>query len=50
MDAAKMASVPARQRRVAVVVELKLVAVMRHAHVAIAVVGAASPRAAFNGN
>ena len=45
-----MASVPARQRRVAAVVELKFVAVTRHAYVVIAVAGAASPRAVFNGN
>ena len=45
-----MASVHARQRRVTAVVELKFVAVMRHAHVVIAVADAASPRAVFNGN
>ena len=45
-----MASVLAKQRRVAAVVELKFVAVMRHAHVVIAVAGAARPRAAFNWN
>ena len=45
-----MASVHARQRRVTAVVELKVVAVMHHAHVVSAVVGVARPRAAFNGN
>lgn len=45
-----MASVHARQHRVAAVVELKFAAVMRHAHVVIVVAGAASPRAVFNGN
>lgn len=45
-----MASVLARQRRVTAVVELKFVAVMRHAYVVIAVAGAASPRAVFNCN
>ena len=49
MDAAKTASVHARQRRVAAVAELKLVAVMRHASVVTAVAGAAKPRAAVNG-
>ena len=44
-----MASVHARQRRVAAVAELKFVAVMRHASVVIAVAGAASPRTVFNG-
>ena len=38
---AKMASVHARQRRVAAVVALKCVAVMRHAPVVLAVAGAA---------
>ncbi len=48
MNAAKMASVHARQRRVTAAVGLKLVAVMRHAYVAIAAPGAADRRPANN--
>lgn len=45
-----MASVHARQRRVAAVVELKFVAVMRHAYVVIVVADAVRPQAVLNGN
>lgn len=45
-----MASVHARQRRVTAVVELKFVAVTRHAYVVIAAAGAANPQAVFNCN